>query len=67
MASSELILKGRIRCAYKRKAVVKFFITEGEKVTCIHEYCSAGTKQAGCLESLCSGCSCSAVMPENIH
>jgi len=23
---------------YKRKTAVKFFVTEGEKVTCIHEY-----------------------------
>jgi hypothetical protein len=44
MASSELILKGRIRCAYKRKAVVKFFIAEDEKVTCINEYLLCGNQ-----------------------
>ena len=29
--------------------------------------CCTGTKEAGCLDKLCSGCFCTAVMPENTH
>ena len=33
--------------------------------SCCQKKLSTGTKEAGCLDKLCSGCSCSAVMPEN--